>query len=105
MTNDQSLRKHLVALLAGGHAYSTFDKIIAGFPPELRGEVPKGLSHSGWMLLEHLRLTQWDILEFSRNPKYVTPKGPTITGQRIPLRRAPKRGIKASSRFKVIWKP
>jgi hypothetical protein len=76
MNNDQSLRKHLVALLDGGQAYATFERIIAGFPPKLRGEVVRGLSHSAWMLLEHLRLTQWDILEFSRNPKYVAPKWP-----------------------------
>jgi hypothetical protein len=102
MTNDQSLRQHLVAQLDGGHAYATFDKIIANFPPELRGEVPKGLPHSAWMLLEHLRLTQWDILDFSRNPKYVTPKWPTIIGPRIPRRRTPAPGTKASSHFKMI---
>ena len=76
MTNDQPLRTHLVELLDGGHAYATFDKIIADFPAKLRGEVPKGLPHSSWMLLEHLRLAQWDILDFSRNPKYVAPKWP-----------------------------
>src|ERR1700747_1110351 len=76
MTNDKSLREHLVALLDGGHAYAPFHKIVAGFPQKLRGEIPRGLPHSGWMLLEHLRLTQLDILEFSRNPKYVTPKWP-----------------------------
>jgi len=45
-------------------------KVIADFPAKLRGEVPKGLPHSAWMLLEHMRLAQWDILDFSRNPKY-----------------------------------
>ena len=76
MTNDTSLRKHLLELLDGGHAYATFDKIVADFPAKLRGEIPKGLPHSGWMLLEHLRLTQWDIPEFSRNPKYVAARWP-----------------------------
>jgi hypothetical protein len=76
MTNDKSLRKHLAALLDGGHAFAPFDKIIADFPPKLRGEVPKGLPHSAWMLLEHLRFTQWDILDFSRNPKYAAAKWP-----------------------------
>jgi hypothetical protein len=76
MNNDHALRKHLVALLDGGNAYATFDQIIAGFPPKLRGEVPKGLPHSAWMLLEHLRLAHWDILEFSCNPKYVAPNWP-----------------------------
>ena len=76
MANDQSLRKHLVAQLDGGHAYATFDKIIANFPPKLRGEMPKGLPHSAWMLLEHLRIAQRDILDFSRDPNYVAPKWP-----------------------------
>jgi hypothetical protein len=76
MTNDKSLRKHLVAQLDGGHAYAPFDKIVANFPPKLRGEVPEGLSHSAWMLLEHLRIAQRDILDFSRDPKYVAPKWP-----------------------------
>jgi hypothetical protein len=76
MNQDKSFRKHLIELLDGGHAYARFDKIIADFPAKLRGEVPKGLSHSAWMLLEHLRLAQWDILDFSRNPKYVAPKWP-----------------------------
>jgi DinB family protein len=76
MINDKSLRKHLLELLNGGHAYATFDKIIADFPPKLRGEKPAGLPHSAWMLLEHLRLAQWDILDFSRNPKYTAPKWP-----------------------------
>jgi len=45
-------------------------------PEELRGAKPEGLSHSAWMLLEHLRLTQWDILEFCRNSKYKAPEWP-----------------------------
>jgi hypothetical protein len=76
MTTDKSLRKHLVAQLDGGHAYSPFDKIIANFPPKLRGQIPEGIPHSAWMLLEHLRLAQRDILDFSRDPKYVAPKWP-----------------------------
>ncbi len=70
MNSDQSLRKHLLELLDGGHAHASFDQVVADFPPKLRGEIPKGLPHSGWMLLEHLRLAQRDILDFSRNPKY-----------------------------------
>ena len=76
MNNDAALRRHLVALLDGGHAYAPFAKIVADFPPEFRGEVPKGLNHSAWELLEHLRLAQRDILDFSRDPKYVAPKWP-----------------------------
>ncbi len=76
MSNDQSLRKQLLELLEGAQAHAPFDKVIAGFPAKLRGEVPKGLPHSAWMLLEHMRLAQWDILDFSRNPKYKEMKWP-----------------------------
>ena len=78
MTNDheQSLRKHLVELLAGGAAHTKFEDVIKGLPPKLRGTKPAGFPHSPWMLLEHLRLAQWDILDFSRNPKHVSPKWP-----------------------------
>jgi hypothetical protein len=76
MTNDQSLRKHLIELLDGAQAHAAFDKVIVDFPPKLRGEIPNGLPHSAWMLLEHMRLAQWDILDFSRNPKYKELKWP-----------------------------
>lgn len=74
--NDASLRKHLIELLDGGHAHATFDQVVADFPAKSRGEIPKGLPHSAWMLLEHLRLAQWDILEFSRNAQYQHRKWP-----------------------------
>jgi hypothetical protein len=76
MNHDAELRKHLLDVLDGGHAHASFDNVIADFPAKLRGEVPKGLPHSGWMLLEHMRLAQWDILDFSRNPKYKSMKWP-----------------------------
>jgi hypothetical protein len=76
LMNDQSLRKHLIELLDAGHAHATFDKVVEDFPAKLRGEVPKGLPHSAWMLLEHMRLAQWDILDFSVNPKYKELKWP-----------------------------
>ena len=76
MNNDQSLRKHLIELLDGAQAHATFDNVIADFPAKLRGEIPKGLPHSAWMLLEHMRLAQWDILDFSVNPKYKAMKWP-----------------------------
>jgi DinB family protein len=76
MSNEQSLRKHLVELLDGGHAHANFDAVVKGFPAKIRGEIPKGLPHSAWMLLEHMRLAQGDILDFSINPKYKTLKWP-----------------------------
>jgi hypothetical protein len=79
MTKDheQSLRKHLLELLAGGSAHAKFDDVIKGLPPKLRGAKPANFPHTAWMLLEHLRLAQRDILDFSRNPKHVSPPWPS----------------------------
>jgi len=74
--HDKSMREHLVDLLAGGSAHAKFDDIIKNFPPNLRGKKPANLPHSPWMLLEHLRIAQQDILEFSRNPKHLSPNWP-----------------------------
>ena len=74
--NEKALREHVLYLLEGGGAHAKFDEVIAGIPPNLRGQRPTKLPHSLWMLLEHLRIAQWDILEFSRNPKYASLKWP-----------------------------
>ena len=73
---DKALREHVLYLLDGGGAHVKFDEVIADIPASVRGRKPAGLPHSLWMLLEHLRMAQWDILEFSRNPKHVSPKWP-----------------------------
>ncbi len=75
-SRDKLLREHVVYLLAGGGAHATFDDAVKSLPEKLRGVKPEGLPHSAWMLLEHLRLAQWDILEFSRKPKYKAAKWP-----------------------------
>ena len=53
-----------------------FDQAVGGLPAELRGAKPPALPYSVWRLLEHMRIAQWDILEFSRNPKHVSPEWP-----------------------------
>src|SRR5580692_7555950 len=75
-SHDASLREHLLSLLRGGNAHVDFDKTIADFPADLYGSKPAGMPHSAWQLLEHLRIAQWDIIEFSRNPKHVSPEFP-----------------------------
>lgn len=72
----RALRDHLVALLGEGHAHVTFKDAIADWPPELRGAKPLGQPFTAWRLLEHIRISQWDILEFTRNGKYVSPAWP-----------------------------
>jgi len=74
--HDQALREHVAYLLDGGGAHAKFDDVVKDFPAKLRGQKPVGLPHSPWMLLEHMRLAQWDILEFSRNPKHESPEWP-----------------------------
>jgi hypothetical protein len=71
-----SLREHMLYLLRDGGAHLNFDKAIEGLPAELRGAKPAGQPHTPWRLLEHLRIAQWDILEFSRNPRHVSPSFP-----------------------------
>jgi uncharacterized damage-inducible protein DinB len=74
--SDQQLREHVLALLNGGGAHLNFEQAVADLPAELRGQQVKGVSHTPWRLLEHLRICQWDILEFSRNPNHVSPDFP-----------------------------
>jgi hypothetical protein len=77
VANDRSLRDHLLTLLDSGNAHLKFDDAVKDFPPELRGKRPAGGPHSAWELLEHLRITQWDILEFTRDPAHGSPPWPT----------------------------
>ncbi|MGA7341185.1 MAG: DinB family protein [Terracidiphilus sp.] len=67
---DSSLRHHLLDLLTGSNAHVDFEAAIKDLPAALCGQRPKGADHSPWELVEHLRIAQWDILDFSRNPKY-----------------------------------
>ncbi|HVX64079.1 MAG TPA: DinB family protein [Pirellulales bacterium] len=74
--NDQRLREHVLYLLQGGGAHLDFERAIAGLQAELRGATSPGIPHSPWRLLEHLRICQWDILEYSRNPDHLSPEFP-----------------------------
>src|ERR1700687_3038930 len=76
MPNDQSLRKHLVDLLEGGAAHVDFEAATAHLPIDLRGACPGSLPPSPGRLLEHMRIAQWDILEFSGDPHHASPKWP-----------------------------
>ena len=73
---DKALRKHVVYVLEGGGAHLNFEDAIRRFPAELRGVKPAGAPHTAWQLLEHMRIAQWDILEFSRNANHKSPKWP-----------------------------
>jgi hypothetical protein len=75
-SDDKALRDHLLYLLKGGGAHASFDDAIGDWPVQLAGAKVANYPHSAWMLLEHLRLAQWDILEFSHNRKHVSPAWP-----------------------------
>lgn len=64
------VRKHLDSLLGMEGAHISFDEAVKNFPAHLRGVKPNGAPHSAWELLEHMRIAQNDILDFSRNPGY-----------------------------------
>lgn len=74
--DDSRIREHVAKLLSGSDAHLDFDDTVSRFPVELRTVIPRGAAHSAWQLLEHLRIAQWDILEFSRNPNHVSPTFP-----------------------------
>ena len=76
MPNDASLRQHLLDLLNGGNAHADFDLAVKNLPADLRGKRPRGAEHSPWEILEHMRIAQWDILEFSRDPNHKSPEFP-----------------------------
>jgi hypothetical protein len=73
---DDSIRKHVLYLLRGGGAHLSFDDFIASFPADLCNRQIEGLPYTPWQVLEHMRLAQWDILEFSRDPNHISPEFP-----------------------------
>ena len=70
MTDKEILRKELLNLLYGRNAHATFEKAVTNFPMEYINSKVEGIDHSPWQLIEHMRLGQWDILDFIRNPNY-----------------------------------
>lgn len=74
--NDELLRRQLIAQLEGGQAYTPIDEALRGFPAARAGEYVDGVRHTVWEILEHMRITQWDILHFTVDPNHVTPPWP-----------------------------
>jgi hypothetical protein len=74
--SDKALRNHVISLLNGRNAHMTFDDAVANFPAAHINTRPPNVSYTFWHLIEHLRITQWDILEYSRDPKHVSPNWP-----------------------------
>jgi hypothetical protein len=76
MAESDALRQHLLDLLRGHNAHADFDTVMADFPSRLRGVKPPGAPHTGWQLLEHMRIAQSDILKFSQDAKHKSPAWP-----------------------------
>jgi hypothetical protein len=76
MKSDEAVQKQLLFLLDGGGAHMSIDEVVADFPLDQINTRPVNVPYTFWHLLEHLRITQWDILEFVRNPAHVSPEWP-----------------------------
>lgn len=74
--DDQPLREHVLGLLRGGGAHLPFDEAVTELPADLRGVKPRDLPHTPWRLVEHMRIAQRDILDFSRDADYASPPWP-----------------------------
>ena len=74
--DEKKLRAQLVYSLGGKGAHVSFDKAVKGFPRELVGRRVENLAHTAWQQVYHLWITQWDILEFSRDPSHASPSWP-----------------------------
>ncbi|HZI21804.1 MAG TPA: DinB family protein [Gemmatimonadales bacterium] len=73
---QRAVREHVIALLEGGHAHVAFDDALKDWPAALRGVKPAGQPHTPWRVLEHIRISQWDIVEFTKNKAHVSPTWP-----------------------------
>jgi hypothetical protein len=76
MGTDEVVRKELSALLEGGNAHMSFEDVVADFPVEHINSKAPYTPYSFWHFVEHIRIAQWDILEFIRNPRHVSPNYP-----------------------------
>ena len=76
MPADKALREHVIRMLRWEDAHLSFNTAIADLPVEFRGSKPQGFPHTPWQLLEHMRIAQWDILEFCRDAGHVSPPFP-----------------------------
>jgi hypothetical protein len=74
--SDDLVRKQLLHLLRAGDAHLSFDDFVRSFPADLCNRQIDGLPYTPWQILEHMRISQWDIIEFSRNADYVSPEFP-----------------------------
>ncbi len=74
---SDELRRQLVLLLHGRQAHMTFDDAVADFPAWAINARAPNVAYTPWHIVEHLRLTQWDILRYVEDPRgHVSPDWP-----------------------------
>ena len=76
MDREKVIRKELLAVLKDHNAHLSVEQVLADFPLERINTQLSNVDYTPWQLLEHMRLAQWDIIEFVRNPDHVSPKWP-----------------------------
>jgi hypothetical protein len=76
ITTRGAIVKGLIDLINGGHAHVSFDNAVTDIAPRYRGVRPEGLPYSIWQLMEHIRITLWDILEFCKSQNHKSPPWP-----------------------------
>lgn len=74
--HHEILVNELIKLLNGGSAHASLEDALGDLPTKLRGIKPDNLPYSIWQLVEHIRLAQWDMLQFSQDEKHVSPQWP-----------------------------
>ncbi|MFD2873656.1 DinB family protein [Mucilaginibacter ximonensis] len=75
-TEHEIIVDEIVKLLRGGSAHIGLKAALDGLPADARGEKPDKLPYSIWQLVEHIRIAQWDMLQFSLNANHKSPKWP-----------------------------
>jgi hypothetical protein len=76
MSTDKALREHLLYLLGGGGAHIDFETVVKDYPVEIINRKAEHVPYTPWQVLEHMRIAQWDILEFSRDGAHISPPWP-----------------------------
>jgi len=104
MKQSDALREHVLDLLRGRNAHVDFEKAVADLPSKLRGIKPKGAPHTAWQLLEHMRIAQWDILEFSRDAKHISPPWPKGYWPKTEAPPSPAAWNNSLRKFRADWK-
>jgi len=96
-----AFRRELLSHLTEENAHAGFDAVVKDFPAKLHGMRPNDLPHSAWELVEHLRIAQWDIIEYALNPKHKSPDFPGGYWPKSPEPPDPKAWDKSIGAFRA----